>query len=141
MAMEPRTDVGAHIGFGISTNALNDTGGTTNGAAVDRDAFGMAQSCVLRAQSGAASGTPTTQLYDAKLQDSADGSTGWADVTGAAVTQMAADDEEQTVDVNLKMVKRYLRVVRVVAFTGGSTPAWAVAETLVLGGPHTLALA
>ncbi|MDB4896886.1 MAG: hypothetical protein JWN15_3148, partial [Firmicutes bacterium] len=81
--------------------------GAIAGAAIDR--FGY-QSCVLLAKAGAATGTPTTQTFDAKLQDSADGTTGWADLVGAATTQITAANGEQHKNVDLTGARRYIRV-------------------------------
>ena len=109
--------------------------GAVNGAAIDRQDF---HSCVLLATTGAASGGPTTQTLDAKIQDSADGSTGWADVTGAATTQLTADNTETSIDFDLHATRRYIRVVQTIAFTGGASPAWPCATVLVLGGDRIL---
>ncbi len=114
--------------------------GTRNGSAIDRSVAGGVtyQSATLHAASGAVTGSPTTQTLDAKLQDSADGSTGWADITGAAITQITAANAEAEVDVDLSGAKRYIRVVEVVAFTGGTTPTLGAQETVVLGGADRL---
>lgn len=109
--------------------------GTVNGAAVDRQDF---LSCVLLLTAGAATGSPTGQTADAKIQDSADGATGWADVTGAAATQLTADNTESSVDVDLGSVKRYIRVVQTITLTAGTSPTWPTATILVLGGDRVL---
>ena len=141
MSMNPKADLGAHVSIPIpSTNPAAQAAGTVNGTGIDRTAHDNPMSAVLYGACGAASGTPTTQAYDVKLQDSADNST-FADITGAAITQIVADSGEGFVDVNLTTARRYIRVVRVVAFTGGSTPALPVGECLILGGGHTLAQA
>ncbi|MFO0929154.1 MAG: hypothetical protein U0736_19380 [Gemmataceae bacterium] len=51
---------------------------------------------------------------DFKLQESADGSTGWADISGKGITQLTATDDNKQVLVNLKAEelstgKRYVR--------------------------------
>lgn len=125
------TDVGAEVKVVAGFSPRASAGETINGAAIDRKDF---QSCVLHARSGAVSGSPTTVAYDAKLQESADGSTGWTDIPGAAISQIAAADTEKHVDVNLAGAKRYIRVVAVIAFTGGTSPTLGVAATVVLGG-------
>ena len=130
-----KTDIGSTLQIEQGTPPLADTGSTVNGASIDRQEF---QSCVLGLSTGAATGTPTTQLADAKLQDSADGTTGWADFTDAngngAVAQVAADDGDAYESVNLITAKRFIRVTRVVAFTGGTSPDWPVATPVVMGG-------
>jgi hypothetical protein len=109
--------------------------GTRNGAAIDRLGY---DSCVLFQQAGASSGTPTTIALDAKLQDSADGSSGWADISGAAITQLTTASSSGKVAVSLSGSKRYIRVVEVLAFTGGTSPTLGVSSSVVLGGPDSL---
>ena len=132
MSISSFRNIGAFIKSIIGIDPANASAGTTNGAAIDRDGY---NSCVLHGACGAATGSPTAQTVDQKLQDSADGSTGWADLTGAAITQLAADDAEAEVDVDLSSAKQFIRVVSVVAFTAGTSPAIPVASTVVLGGP------
>jgi hypothetical protein len=79
-----------------------------------------------------------SQTVATKLQDSADGSTGWADVSAAAATDLTADDTEDEVDIDLSGAKRYVRAVTTVSFTAGTTPSIPVAATLVLAGKDEL---
>lgn len=109
--------------------------GTRNGPAVDRRGYA---SCLLYCAAGAVAGSPSTQTLDAKIQDSADGSTGWADVSGAAVTQITAANKMQVKAVSLSAVKRYIRVVEVAAFSGGSTPTIGATSGVILGGADVL---
>jgi hypothetical protein len=125
----------------IGTVPAAPVAGTRNGSAINRRQSGaIAQGCTLFASSGAATGTPTTQTLDAKIQDSADGSTGWADyippdqTTVAAITQITAVNSSAEVDVNLSGAKAYIRVVETLAFTGGSTPTLGVQTAVVLVG-------
>lgn len=67
------------------------------------------------------SGTNPTWTW--KLQTSADGSTGWADVTG--VTIAAAADGDDIVVVHKGKLKRYVRIVGTIG--GTSTPTIATA--------------
>lgn len=117
----------------------NASAGTTDGAAIDRLGYG---SCVLHHACGVATGAPTGQTVDHKLQDSADGSTGWADYvppTGtAAATQLTANSTEAEKDVDLSGAKRFIRVRRVVGFTGGTTPAIPTQASVTLGGAVTV---
>ena len=55
-------------------------------------------------------GTGTGTL-DGKIQDSADGSTGWADVSGAAFTQSTTTADVKVLALNPKQVKRHIRYV------------------------------
>ena len=52
-----------------------------------------------------------TGTLDGKIQDSADGSTGWADVSGAAFTQSTTTADVKVLALNPKQVKRYIRYV------------------------------
>lgn len=126
-------NIGAFIKTVVGIDPDNASAGTINGAAIDRTGF---ESCVLHLAAGAASGAPTTQAIDAKLQESADGATGWTDIEDAAVTQITADDTDGEVDVDLSGAKQFIRAVVEVAFTGGTTPAIPVAAAVVLGGPQ-----
>lgn len=91
---------------------------TANGGAVDvRKYDGIA---LFTHQSAA--GTGTTPTLGVKLQDSADGSTGWADIPGATFAQVTdAADTTELIQVNLGNVKRYIRAV---ATIGGTTPSF-----------------
>jgi hypothetical protein len=110
------------------------TAGATNGTGIDRTGY---LSCTIFAQTGVASGSPSAQTVNVKLQDSADNST-FADVTGQALTEISADSTTGQLDVDLGTLKQYIRLVSTVAFTGGSTPAWDVAASVILGGSDTL---
>jgi len=123
-------NIGQYIALTKAINPTNASAGTINGASVDRSGY---LSAVLHVACGAASGTPTAQTVDAKIQESADGSS-WSDVSGAAITQITADNSEQELNLNLSGRKQYIRAVVTVAFTGGTSPAIPVAATLALGG-------
>jgi len=134
-------NIGSLIKVVKGINPANAAAGAINGAAIDRAGIGGGnyfQSCVLKLSAGAATGGPTTRTVDAKLQESADGSTGWTDIAGAAVTQLVADNTESQKDVDLTGVKRFIRDVVTVAFTGGASPAIPVGSEVVLGGPMEL---
>lgn len=128
-------DIGSLVKAVLGNVPVAAAAGTRNGAAIDRQGF---YSCVLTAISGAVTGAPTAQTLDAKLQDSADGSTGWADITGAAIAQITAVNTLAQKDVNLSAAKRWIRVVETVGFTGGTSPTLGAAEAVVLGGADTL---
>ena len=55
-------------------------------------------------------GTGTGTL-DGKIQDSADGSTGWADIAGATFTQSTTTADIQKLVLNPKSVRQYIRYV------------------------------
>lgn len=94
--------------------------GTVNGAAIDTLGYGAVRSTLA---TGAIDAGITD--VDLKLQDSADGSTGWADITGAAIATLDGgdDDDAPAIDVLLGgraagTIKRYIREVLVIAGTG-----------------------
>lgn len=89
---------------------LSRTAATYNGTGIDRKGFEEAL-VVLNSGTNEATGT-----VDVKAQDSADNTT-FADVTGAAFTQIttANDNNIYVGRLNLVGLKRYLRVVAVVA--------------------------
>jgi hypothetical protein len=130
-------DIGSQIKnvTGVAPQAA--AAGTINGPAIDRRGL---NSCVLFVTAGAATGAPTALTLDSKLQDSADGSTGWADLSGAAITQIVAASTDKQVDVNLKGAKAYIRVVQTTGFTGGTTPTLNQGATVTLGGPVVAAV-
>lgn len=109
--------------------------GAVNGAAVDMTEFGDG---VVVISVGAATGTPTTQSVAAKLQESLDGSSGWADIPGAAITAITVNS--RTAEIRVERKKRvaskpFVRAVITPAFTGGTSPAIPVAATFLLGNP------
>ena len=108
------------LASGITAAANINT--TTTGAAVDCD--GMAGTVIFTQQSGTVGGT--TPTLDGKVQDSADGSTGWADVSGATATQVTASSNVQNIVVDRSATKRYLRYVATVA---GTSPTFALQVT------------
>lgn len=90
--------------------------GTTNGTAVDTNVPAGAGATRVMAvlNVGAVGGGGT---LDVKLQESADGSTGWVDVSGAAFAQVvgAGASSVYLLELNTLGRQRYLRAVGVVA--------------------------
>lgn len=129
------TSIGSFLKPAVGTVPAAVAAGTRNGSAIDRSGF---SSCVLVAQTGAVAGSPSAQSLDAKLQESADGATGWTDIAGAAITAVTAASSSGKVNVSLANVKQYIRVVETAAFTGGTTPAMGAASTVILGGADRL---
>lgn len=65
---------------------------------------------------------------DVTIEDSADGSTGWAAVSGAAFTQVTASaDATETIFVDSDATKAYVRAVGTIAGNGGESIAFGVA--------------
>ncbi len=114
--------------FGIAPQST--VAATVNGSAVDRTQFRAAK---LSGLAGAASGTPTTQSVIYKLQDSADGSTGWADF-GTALADLDGDNEIANGNFDLAGAKKFVRAVATVAFTGGTSPEQLIGAVLILMG-------
>lgn len=117
-----------------------NTGVAINGAAVDRLVNGaLAMSCKANIHLGVTTNTPTAVTATQKIQDSADGSTGWADYkpdgtnTAQSTTGAAAYPSDSNLSVNLRMAKRYIRQVITPNLTGASSTL-GVAGTVALGG-------
>ena len=114
--------------LGVSVLSLFDPAArtaTVNGSAVDILDYEGFAAAILQS----AAGTGTTPTLDVKLQDSADGSTGWADITGAAFTQVTnATASRQIVKFNASAVSRYIRAV---ATVGGTTPSFTCAVSFI----------
>ena len=114
--------------LGVSVLSLFDPAAhtaTVNGSAVDILDYEGHAAAILQS----AAGTGTTPTLDVKLQDSADGSTDWQDVSGAAFTQVTdAAAAAEVIKFNASDVRRY---VRAVATIGGSTPSFTCAVSFV----------
>jgi hypothetical protein len=67
----------------------------------------------------------TTPSLAGKIQESADGSTGWTDISGATFTAVGASDTMQSISFD-----RTLRYVRYVGTVTGTTPTF-VAGVLI----------
>ncbi len=87
----------------LSANASQAS--TVTGSAVDLATY-EGEAVIL--QSAAAGGTGS---LDGKIQDSADGSTDWQDVSGATFTQVTADASLQKLNFNTDSCRRYIRYV------------------------------
>ena len=98
---------------------------TVNGSAADILDYESFAAAILQS----AAGTGTTPTLDVKLQDSADGSTGWADIAGAAFAQVGnAAASAQVLKFNASAVRRYIRAV---ATVGGTTPSFTCGVSFV----------
>mgnify|MGYP000892676646 CR=1 FL=1 len=88
----------------LSLSASASQASTVTGSAVD----------LLDYEGGVAivqnHGTGTGTL-DGKIQDSPDGSTGWADISGAVFSQSTTTADCKILAINPKQVKRYIRYV------------------------------
>lgn len=71
----------------------------------------------------------TADTLDCKVQDSADGSTGWADVTAATWTQVTdAADAHEAILIKSNSIKQFIRVIGTIV---GTSPSFSFAVTLV----------
>lgn len=106
--------------------------GAFNGLAVDTEGF---DDMMVTVAIGATTGTPSTFTVAANVQESANGSTGWVDIAGAAIVTATAVDRTAELRVDLRAVAR-LRFVRVVVtptYVGGTAPTIQVAAVVLLG--------
>lgn len=133
-----RNNIGAYIAAQGNIKPQSLSGATpAEGDALDRQNFG---SCVLLAQVGDATGSPTSYAVTVKLQES-DTTTGgdFTDVAGKSFV-LDADGESADLDVDLRTLKRYIRLVATPAFTGGTSPTVSVQGSIITGGDNTLPL-
>lgn len=117
------TENDARFSLAIATR----TNGTVNGTAVD--AYGYRTAMVV-----ALSGTITDGSHALTLQDSDDGSTGWANVADVigSVT-LTSPDDNIVAELGGAQFRRYLRVV---ATTSGATTGGNFGALIVLGTPR-----
>jgi hypothetical protein len=105
----------AILGGGLTPRTVTTS---LNGSAVDLIA-GDGR-CFAIQQVGSVSGTSPTLA--GKLQESADGTTNWTDIAGAAFTTTSATDNVQAIAFD-----RTLRYVRYVGTVGGTSPSFGLA--------------
>jgi hypothetical protein len=105
----------AILGGGLTPRTVTST---VTGSAVDL-ITGDGR-CFAVQQVGAVSGT--TPALAGKIQESADGSTGWADIAGATFTTTGATDNVQAITFD-----RTQRYVRYVGTVSGTSPSFALA--------------
>ena len=88
----------------VSLAASASQASTLTGTAVDLTGYDAP--VVIVQNHGTGTGT-----LDGKIQDSADGSTGWADVSGATFTQSTTTADCKCIALDPISVKRYIRYV------------------------------
>lgn len=126
-------NLGENIKTGLALEPIGDDG-AQNGVVIDRKGF---YGAVFTTVVGLATGSPSAQTVDSKIQESdANDGSGMTDVSGATMTQIAADSLGGEINVDLNSLKRYIRVVTTVALTGGTTPKLPVGVTYTLGLPN-----
>jgi hypothetical protein len=89
---------------------------------------------VLLVGVGTPTGTPTSFSVAANIQDSPDGLTGWADVSGTSIAAITANGGQASVKMILRGTRGYIRAKVVPTFVGGSSPAIPIAAAFTLGG-------
>lgn len=131
---------------GIAIVPTNAAAGTITGDAIERSGF--QGDCTFTVMHGVVSGSPSAYTVNAHVEESADNST-WTDVDLAADVADGDDaidefnDDSttegiQTLRIKLENRMKYLRMVMVVGFTGGSSPKVPVAATFDLSGAREL---
>lgn len=109
--------------------------GAITGGAIDTREYGDAMAVV---SVGVTSGTPDSFAVAAKIQHSEDGSTSWADVTGASITSVIAAGKtaEIAIDTEKHLAsRRFIRLVVTPSFVGGTSPKVGVSGVVLLGNP------
>lgn len=120
--------------FSLSPIASNSA---QNGAAIDRTGYSSLIADIVYSVSG----SPTGGSLVAKLQDSADGSTGWADFGTAVslpITSGNAAGAVGSLPLDVAGARQFVRVVTAGAPTGGTSPVVSAAHSVRLHGPDRL---
>ena len=107
-----------------------------NGSAVDMEGYGEGMVVV---SCGATTGTPASFTFNAKVQESDNGTSGWTDIAGAAIVAVTAVNKTGEISVEqLKRAasKRYIRPVLTPALTGGTAPTLLISAHVLLGRPE-----
>jgi hypothetical protein len=107
----------ATAGFQLSVPASRTA--TVTGSAVDL--LNVEGPILVSQDVGAVTGSSPTLA--GKIQDSADGSTDWQDISGATFTSVTAANNLQAIKVEANECRRYIRYVGTI---GGSTPNFTV---------------
>lgn len=107
----------------LAANAVRTS--TLTGSGVDLQSYDGYAQVILQSSAATAGTTPTLNV---KLQDSADNSTDWTDITGAVFAEVDdTPDSTQMIQVNVSAVRRYVRVVGTIAGTDTPTFGFGVA--------------
>lgn len=120
LGMAIMRDIKAHM---TVSNSLAPAARTTtvNGTSLDLQNYIGDIMAVLNS----AAGTGTSPTLDVKLQDSADDSA-FADVAGKTFTQITGTASLQTMNIDVRAVRRYIRLV---ATIGGTSPSFTCVGT------------
>lgn len=98
------------------------------------DTFGY-NSAMFVIENAAATGSPSSYTVDAKVQECATSGGSYADVSGATITQITADNKSAQIRVEGLGTSRlrYLKLVITPAMTGGSSPKALISGHALLG--------
>lgn len=127
-------NIGIHIKTAIGVVPQQFSGTTAaTGSAIATQGY---LSCSIAAVTGATSGTPDSFTLITTVEDSADGSTGWAaykpDNVTAVTNTLTAASTVAEINVDLGNSRGYIRVVQTPAFVNGTTPKVFGAANIVL---------
>jgi len=124
-------DTGSELKTVRALSPQSDSGGSAvNGAVIDRKGY---ESAVMTVITGAIGGSPTSMSMAIKVQHGdASNLSDAADVSGATGTITAADSVKE-IDVDLKSLKRYIRVTQTTTFVSGSSPTVLVGASCSMG--------
>ena len=119
----------------LSKVALRPVAASTaqTGVAIDTRGF---DSLMVTVENGAATGTPDSYTVDAKITECATSGGSYTDITGAAITQMTANNKSAQIrldGLNDGTRLRYMKVVVTPAMTGGTSPKALVSANCMLG--------
>ena len=100
--------------------------GTATGSAINLKTSNFTGPVLITQDVGAANGT-----LNGKIQDSADGSTGWADLTGAVFAEVSSSNQTAGITIMAEGTRGYIRYVGEVTVgavainvTGTGTPKY-----------------
>ncbi len=119
---------------------IASTGAVHTSAAIDRARHNVA---LFFIQGGAATGSPTGQTADFKIQESATSGGSYADavagqIGGVAITQQVADDFGVELLVDLRGMLGFIKGLLTTTLTAGTSPTWPVSADVVLAGASEL---
>ena len=115
----------------VGIEPIADTGTAITGPWMDRKAN---ESILMKGYTGLATGSPTGQTTDFKLQDADDiAGGGVADVAGEVLTQIVADSGDEKKDVDARGIRQFVRMVCTTVLTAGTSPTLPVAGFLIFG--------
>lgn len=120
-----------YVGLASKANSNSDD---ENGASIDLRGVAQCNAGIAVVNIGAPTGTPTSFSVTVKLQDSADNST-FADVAGKTTGALAAAGVAE-ISFDPSTLRRYIRLNRVVATSGGTSPTVPNGAEILLGDPQ-----